>query len=434
MEIVQANWIFAHPLWSNSCIGADGRLNKKRAEYYVKVARMCGATMFRVLAGLLIDTRIFKNWTINDMRSYNYLPWEFDTRVWKFDLSKRNKIYLENLAAFCEILKSHDMGIVMSLYDRCHWNQWKKLKGGEWIEGRVPHSPFHLNVNGVDDMFVRTVWHDEYERDVIETLIASGCRFWIEPCNEPRVDAQTYINFTRPIISKCKLAGIKQNQLLSGIEWFFNGKKNAEYTPWRHAIDFTDSFEGGRKDIEVGYTVIHGFPEDFLTNEDLANKAKHSQRVFVSTDGQIISADALEKELILYRKYERQGRLKRWGFEALYQGIGADLYVLAGISRALGLTTNIDYSLVDPGNDPDDIQPGPGPGPKPGPTPGPPPPPPLPQTWWQKHWRWVIGVGAMVAGSLMAVFGATWYIRLAGAVIPWATAYLKVMRQNIIEI
>lgn len=358
MDVIHSVWMISHPVFEDiSCIAPNtGKLNEPRVEYFAQIAQNCGATGMRILPGLLIDYKLFPGAKVEE---YNYLPWQWNGE--RFDLSRQNSIYFENLEKLAKILKKHGLMLVFSMYDRCHWDNGRDLPAnlnGE--KGVIPHSPFFCNVNNVSGMYTRTPYHDQYEDYVLKILLQSGCQFKIEFCNEPRVDPKTYISFTKPILEKCYKAGIKQNQLLGGIEWFLNGVVNEKYASWRHPLNFTDSFEGGKKDEEVGYAVVHGFTQYNLISEHVFKAQDHSRRFFMSTDGLTITRKDIEKNLLKYfvLPINKTGiRIKNWCFEWLYQGKGTELYGTMGISEAIYKTFGyypggvpfIDENLNDPG-------------------------------------------------------------------------------------
>jgi hypothetical protein len=210
-------------------------------------------------------------------------------------------------------------------------------------------------------MYKRTRFHDAYENSVLEVLTASGCKFMIEFVNEPRVDSKTYISFTGPIIQKCKQKGLKQNQLIGGLEWASNGILNDQYPMWRLKTDFTDSFEGGKADEQVGYAVVHAFARHNLICLHLIDAQKHTRRFFMSYDGLIITLEEVKKNLLeFFALSNNKKRVLTWCFEWLYQGNGTELYGSMGISEAIhrhfgfypGKAPFIDPNLKDPGNPP----------------------------------------------------------------------------------
>jgi len=364
MDVIHSVWMISHPVFADvSCINPEtGELNEPRAEYFAQIAENCGATGMRFLPGLLIDYKIFPE---AKLKGYNYLPWEWTGQG--FDLSKQNPIYFENLKKLAEILKKHDLMLVFSMYDRCHWDNGRsKISGVSGEMGLIPHSPWFFNINNIKSMYKRTRFHDAYENSVLEALIASGCKFKIEFVNEPRVDSKTYIEFTNPIYEKCKKLGIKQDQLLGGQEWFINGERYGQYDMWRLKTDFTDSFEGGKTGEQVGYAVVHSFTSHNLTSHHLYEAQNHTRRFFMSTDGVIITRAALKENLLKYFALaNNKKRVLTWCFEWLYQGNGTELYGSMGISEAInrhfgfypGKTPLIDPNLKDPGNTPQKPEP-----------------------------------------------------------------------------
>jgi hypothetical protein len=409
MDIIHSVWLISHPVFEDvSCINPEtGELNEPRAEYFVQIAENCGATGMRFLPGLLIDYKIFPG---AKLKGYNYLPWEWTGEG--FDLSRQNPIYFENLKRLAAILKKHGLMLVFSLYDRCHWDNGRsKIPGVSGEMGLIPHSPWLFNINNIKSMYQRTRFHDAYENSVLEVLMASGCKFKIEFVNEPRVDSKTYISFTLPIMEKCKKAGIKQNQLIGGLEWFINGERNGQYDTWRMKTNFTDSFEGGKADEQVGCAVVHCFTSHNLTIHHLYEAQNHTRRFFMSTDGIIITRQALKENLSKYFALaNNKKRVLTWCFEWLYQGNGTELYGSMGISEAInrhfgfypGKTPLIDPNLKDPGNPPQKTEPDqltpPNPGPPEPINPAPPAPDPSNSN------AWYIVLGAAIAAAAVFCF------------------------------
>lgn len=446
MDVIHSVWMISHPVFEDvSCINPEtGELNEPRAEYFAQIAENCGATGMRFLPGLLIDYKVFPE---AKLKGYNYLPWEWTAEG--FDLSKQNPIYFENLKKLAAILKKHDLMLVFSLYDRCHWDNGRsKISGVSGEMGLIPHSPWFFNINNIKSMYKRTRFHDAYENSVLEVLKASGCKFMIEFVNEPRVDAKTYISFTLPIIEKCRNAGIKQNQLIGGLEWFVNGERNIQYDTWRMKTDFTDSFEGGKVNENVGYAVVHNFTESNRTSTHLIDALKHSRRFFMSTDGLVITKEALETNLTAYFALFRNSdkRVKYWCFEWLYQGNDTEMYGTIGICKAIyqafgyypGKTPLIDPTLRDPGNPPQKaepdqptpINPGPDEPIKPAPpVTAPPGPNPAPNPSNSKTF-YIIIAAAIAAAAVFCFIKFPVIIVLLLAVLLLAAAYIAYKKKR----
>ena len=332
MKIFHSVWMISHPCFRDiSCINPEtGKLNVERVKYFARIAaNNCGATGMRILPALLIDPILYPG---QKFAGYNYLPWELVNG--KFDLARLNNIYFDNLAKLLEILASFNLTLAFSMYDRCHWDSPR----------RIPHSPWILNVNGINSMYFGGEYNEKYEDAVMSILRSKDVM--IELVNEPDNENNVLIPFSQRLYQKLLKNGIKRNQVISGIRFFLDGNLNPNYPTWRKKVDFMDSHG-----LDAGFAVVHRFPK-FSTQQHLVDAQKHTRRLFISTDGQIISHEELRKILLDYFKNResRRNRAINWCFEGLYQGNETDRLVTRGITLAIK-----EYFGYFPGREPGEI-------------------------------------------------------------------------------
>lgn len=450
-KICHSKWGISHPgcFPDLSWINLDGTLNEPRVNYDSDVAKACGATMMRLLPCLVDDPALPRLPSVPENVRYNYTPWTYLETMNQWDLSSLESQYFANLKRICEILNGKGLSLIFSIYDRCHWDHG----------GRIPHSPWLWNVNGITTFWNtrNTKFNDEYEGRVLTAL--KGKDVYYELVNEPRQNnLNILVAFTGRLYTKLLAPrwGIPKNRIISGVEYFLDGKVSEIYEAWRKRLNFNDSRKEkeGIPDSEVGYRPIHNFL-DVCEHRDVLDTQVHGGKEMISTDGNKITEAEIYKATTKFfsRKRPDQNESPRFIWEFLDQGVDRETgkrtekYGSRGFARAFHdyfypnepewYSMKID--LVDPSNPerPPDIKP---PIKPPVIPPNKPKPDPViePEKKSTLMRRILIGGGIGLLGVILAMlhkpFKLPWIIMslVAGVIgnIPWILEIYKQRRKH----
>jgi len=301
-----------------SCIKKDGTLDIELFSNYMRKFANMGCNSTREIPYLVTD----KNYK-SSAKQRNFLPFVFKDN--KYDLSKLNQVYFDNLKEMIKAVHRHNMSYQVVFFDRCH--------------GLQKDSPWKLNRQGIKDWYDWNVYAKGYAIKVLDTLKElkkeiPNVDLLIELENEPHVDG-----FCKSGIETLKLLkkyGYKDNQIELGVSYIpnkieFNENGSLKlghlFEKFKKAMRKSDPplYDGTQKADYL--STIHDFGNNSKKVDEICKAVTHTRRLSLSNDGQKPKADKAWWYNTLEPIFEtmKSSKLgmknqKLWKFEALYRG------------------------------------------------------------------------------------------------------------------
>lgn len=303
MGLCHSAWIIAPPSFDGtSCVLKNGKLNKKRFGYFCEIAVECSATHFRVLPFLMEDKKIKK---MKD-KNYLYMPFEQISEIpLKFDLSKINPIWEQNLIDMVDIANSYGLTMILPFDDRCHGDQMDRIYDSPWF--------LQNNINNVHRFWYAGNYHDNYVDRILQLTKDKNTMY--EFINEPQTESKRVnipinilIAFTKKIYDRMKFYGITDNRIISGIEYIKDGEVSNIYETWRMKLDIPDSHGDNVSRATVHKLLYHLEQKTF----DVINLQNASRNVFLSMDGDFPKPGEIYKSLDgLFLEYSKKKNIMK---------------------------------------------------------------------------------------------------------------------------
>lgn len=242
-----------------SVIGEDGRLMEDRW------SEMCRRTADNGAAGI----REMPFWLVRH-EDHVFAPYCFGNGT--YDLDRFNPLYFQNLRRVAEIANRFSLKFYLSIYEHCNirprngkrefvpWTNCKQRLSDAWYgEDAAPY-------------------RDAWERKVLSVL--DGLNAGYELCNEPDGDFERFLMLTYKHLSAL---GVKDNDILTGVEFSLDDNKNRRYRQFKKLLKDTYGVDWYHKQKHIWFTVIHNMsPADW---KELELQEGHTRRFWLSVDG-----------------------------------------------------------------------------------------------------------------------------------------------------